>query len=76
MIHQFNIRNHSIYLKYGILFSYFEDNGTDIKADWEKMAAHAKTQEWWAIMQPMQEPLSSRKEGEWWAEMEEVIHFD
>jgi len=59
MIHQCNIRNYSIYLKDEILFSYFEYNGTDIKADWEKMAAHAKTQEWWAIMQPMQEPLSS-----------------
>jgi L-rhamnose mutarotase len=64
------------YLKDRILFSYSECNGTDIKADWEKMAAHAKTQEWWAIMQPMQEPLSSRKEGEWWAEMEEIFHFD
>jgi L-rhamnose mutarotase len=40
------------------------------------MAAHRKTQEWWAVMQPMQEPLPTRKEGEWWAEMEEVFHLD
>jgi L-rhamnose mutarotase len=40
------------------------------------MAAHIKTQEWWSIMQPMQEPLSTRREGEWWAEMEEVFHLD
>jgi len=41
-----------------------------------KMAAHPKTQEWWAIMKPMQEPLETRKDGEWWAEMEEVFHLD
>jgi L-rhamnose mutarotase len=76
MIHECNIRNYSIYLKDGTLFSYFEYHGIDIKADWDKMAAHTKTQEWWAIMKPMQEPVSTRKEGEWWAEMEEVFHFD
>jgi L-rhamnose mutarotase len=27
-------------------------------------------------MEPMQEPLSTRKQGEWWAEMEEVFHLD
>ena len=75
VIHECKIRNYSIYLKEGILFSYFEYHGTDLKADWDKMAAHAKTQEWWAIMQPMQEPVSARKEGEWWAEMEEVFHL-
>jgi len=41
-----------------------------------KMAAHPKTQEWWAIMKPMQQPLSTREEGEWWADMEEVFHAD
>ena len=71
-----NISNYSIYLKDGILFSYFEYRGTDLKSDWSKMAAHTKTQEWWSVMQPMQEPLSTRKEGEWWAEMEEVFHLD
>jgi L-rhamnose mutarotase len=76
MIQECNIRNYSIYLKDGILFSYFEYHGSDIKRDWDKMAAHAKTQEWWAIMQPMQEPVPTRKEGEWWAEMEEVFHLD
>jgi L-rhamnose mutarotase len=76
MIHECNIRNYSIYLKDGILFSYFEYHGSDMKGDWDKMAAHAKTQEWWAIMQPMQEPVPTRKEGEWWVEMEEVFHLD
>jgi L-rhamnose mutarotase len=75
-IRECNIRNYSIYLKDGILFSYFEYHGSDLKSDWDKMAAHAKTQEWWAVMEPMQEPLPTRKKGEWWAEMEEVFHLD
>jgi len=76
MLRECNIRNYSIFLKDGYLFSYFEYHGRDMEADWAKMAAHQKTQEWWAIMKPMQEPLPTRKEGEWWAEMEEVFHMD
>jgi len=71
-----SIRNYSIYLREGLLFSYFEYHGNDLKADWERMAAHPRTQEWWAIMRQLQEPLATRKEGEWWAEMEEVFHLD
>jgi len=76
MIHECNIRNYSIFFKDNTLFSYFEYHGNDIKGDWAKMAAHPKTQEWWAVMGPMQLPVATRKEGEWWAEMEEVFHFD
>ncbi|HEV2135987.1 MAG TPA: L-rhamnose mutarotase [Terracidiphilus sp.] len=76
MIAECNIRNYSIYLKDGFLFGYFEYHGTDFAADMKKMAADPKTQEWWAIMMPLQEPLASRKEGEWWAEMDEVFHAD
>ena len=76
MISECNMRNYSIYFKDDVLFSYFEYHGSDIKADWAKMAAHTKTQEWWAIMEPLQEPLATRKQGEWWAEMEEVFHLD
>jgi L-rhamnose mutarotase len=76
MIRECNIRNYSIYLKDGYLFSYFEYHGSDIQADRAKMAAHKKTQEWWAIMEPMQQPLETRAEGELWAEMEEVFHTD
>jgi len=75
-IRECNIRNYSIYLRDGILFSYFEYYGSNLQNDWDKMAAHAKTQEWWAVMKPMQEPLSTRKVGEWWAEMVEVFHLD
>jgi L-rhamnose mutarotase len=75
-IQECNIRNYCIYLKDGLLFSYFEHCGNNLQNDWNKMAAHAKTQEWWTVMNPMQEPLSARKEGEWWAEMEEVFDLD
>jgi len=69
-----NIRNYSIFHKDGYLFAYFEYVGEDFEADMRKMAADPKTQEWWRIMMPMQEPLATRREGEWWAEMEEVFH--
>jgi L-rhamnose mutarotase len=76
MIRQCNIRNYSIYHKDGTLFAYFEYVGDDFAADMARMAADPKTQEWWAIMKPMQEPLPTRAEGEWWANMEEVFHTD
>jgi L-rhamnose mutarotase len=71
-----NIRNYSIFFKDNMLFSYFEYHGNKMEDDWAKMAADPKTQEWWAVMKPMQEPLASRAEGEWWATMEEVFHLD
>jgi L-rhamnose mutarotase len=71
-----NIRNYSIFLKGNFLFAYFEYHGTNFEADMARMAADAKTQEWWAIMEPMQEPLETRASGEWWAAMEEVFHTD
>jgi L-rhamnose mutarotase len=75
-ISECNIRNYSVFLLGDVLFGYFEYHGEDIKKDWAKMADDQRTQEWWAIMGPMQEPLPIRKEGEWWAEMEEVFHLD
>jgi len=64
------------YLKDDLLFGYFEYHGTDYAADMARMAADPKTQEWWAIMMPMQKPLETRAPGEWWANMEEVFHCD
>ncbi len=71
-----NIRNYSIYLKDGYLFSYFEYWGNDFAADMAKMAADPTTQAWWKLTDPCQEPLETRAEGEWWARMEEVFHWD
>ena len=76
MIHQCNLRNYSIFYQDGLLFSYFEYVGDDYAADMARMAADPRTREWWAWMEPMQEPVPTRKEGEWWAEMEEVFHTD
>lgn len=77
-ISECNITNYSIYLKEpeNLLFAYWEYRGTDFAADGARMAADPKTQEWWDICMPMQEPLDTRKEGEWWAMMEEVFHHD
>lgn len=76
MIYKCNIRNYSIFLRGNLLFAYFEYIGDDFEADMTRMAADRKTQEWWAIMEPMQAPLENRTEGEWWATMEEVFHTD
>jgi len=71
-----NIKNYTIFHKDELLFASFEYHGDDFDADMQKMADDPKTQEWWAIMMPMQAPLDTRKEGEWWADMEEVFHLD
>jgi L-rhamnose mutarotase len=76
MIYQCNMRNYSIFHKDGFLFAYFEYVGEDWAADAAKMAADPKTQEWWALTMPMQEPLQTRRPGEWWADMDEVFHVD
>ncbi len=75
-IRRCHIHNYSIYSKDGLLFAYFEYHGTDYAADMARMAADPTTQEWWAIMMPMQEPLPTRAPGEWWANMPEVFHTD
>lgn len=75
-IYDCNIRNYSIYLKDGMLFSYFEYIGEDYAWDMARMGADPATQEWWKLTDPCQEPLPTRQEGEWWAKMEEVFHTD
>jgi L-rhamnose mutarotase len=78
MISKCHIRNYSIFLKEpeNLLFGYWEYHGTDFEADAAKMAADPKTQEWWDVCMPLQQPLETRKEGEWWAMMDEVFHHD
>src|SRR3954454_9841744 len=67
-----NIRNYSIFRHQNLLFAYFEYTGNDYEADMAKMAADPKTQEWWSINQPLQQPLNP--EGDWWTGMKEVFH--
>lgn len=76
MLKKCNIQNYSIYYRDGQLFSYLEYTGTDFDADMAKMAADPKTQEWWKLTDPCQEPVDSAEEGVWWADMEEVYHLN
>jgi L-rhamnose mutarotase len=71
-----HIGNYSIFHKDSVLYSYFEYWGDDFAADMKLMAADPATRRWWAIMEPMQDPLPTRAPGEWWARMEEVFHVD
>jgi len=75
-IHKSNIRNYSIFLRDGLLFSYFEYTGNDYEKDMARIGQDAVTQEWWKLTDPMQEPLGTRKEGEWWASIEEIFHWE
>ena len=75
-IRESNIHNYSIFLKDSFLFAYYEYTGDDWSADMAKLAASPRMREWWDLMEPMQDPLPTRKEGEWWARMEEVFHTD
>lgn len=76
MIHDCNIRNYSIYLRDGWLFSYFEYVGDDFEADMKKMGEDPHTKRWWAETDPCQRPVDTAKPGEWWADMDEVYHLD
>lgn len=69
-----NIRNYSIFRHEHTLFAYFEYVGDDYAADMARMAADPKTQEWWRITEPMQEPLPGRAAGQWWLPLPEVFH--
>ena len=55
--------------RYGVLIGlkpeaeakYREHHGTDFAADMAKMAADKTTQEWWAIMMPLEDPFRRLK---------------
>jgi L-rhamnose mutarotase len=74
-IHDSNIRNYSIFLREGMLFSYYEYHGQYYEGDMQKISEDTITRDWWKLTDPMQEPIQDRKEGEWWASMDEIGHF-
>jgi len=76
-ISECNIRNYTIFLREpeNLLFACWDYVGDDFNADMERMKLHKKTQEWWALTDPCQVPLDSRKPDEQWARMEEVFHL-
>ena len=70
-----NIRNYSIFLHEPdhLMFAYYEYHGADFDADMERMAADARTQDWWALCKPMMVPLASRKAGKFWVAMDRIF---
>lgn len=70
-----HVRNYSIFLRDGLLFSYLEYDGDDYQADMATLADDVETQRWWALTDPCQEPVDAA-DGVWWAPMEEVFHSD
>ncbi|MFF7472264.1 L-rhamnose mutarotase [Streptomyces sp. NPDC008092] len=70
------IGNYSIFLRDGLLFSYFEYSGNDYAADTALIAADPVTREWWTLTDPCQQPLDTAAPGERWAPAEEVFHLD
>ena len=70
------VRNYSIFLRDGLLFSYLEYTGDDWSAAQAEIAADPDTQRWWLLTDPMQEPLPTAAEGDWWAPIQEVFHLD
>jgi L-rhamnose mutarotase len=75
-IRRCNIRNYSIFRFDRTLFAYFEYVGSDFARDMAAMAADPKTQEWWKLTEPLQDPLVSRGAGDWWTVMTEVFHTE
>jgi L-rhamnose mutarotase len=76
MIRECNIRNFSIFLRDGYLFSYYEYVGDSYEKDMAKMAEDPETRRWWTFTDPCQRPVDSAGEGARWADMEEVFHCD
>ena len=75
-IHRANIRNYSIYRFGDLLFAYFEYVGDDFRADMAAMAADPEVQRWWALTDPMQDPIPERAAGDWWLTLTEIFHTD
>lgn len=69
------IKNYSIFLLDGMLFSYYEYAGNNYDADM-KALGDSTTKDWWKLTNPMQEPLPDRKKREWWTEMEEILNLE
>jgi cytidyltransferase-like protein len=61
------IRNYSIFLHDGVLFSHLEYVGAHYAADMAAIADDETTRQWWLLTDPMQTPLPERQAGERWA---------
>ncbi|WP_231954976.1 L-rhamnose mutarotase [Occultella aeris] len=70
-----HVHNYSIYRFGTTLFSYFEYRGEDYEADLAAIAADPTTQEWWSVVNPLQQPMDGLPAGQW-LEIPEVFHTD
>jgi L-rhamnose mutarotase len=70
------IRNYSIFLRDGVLFSYLEYIGDDYERDMAIIADDDETKRWWTLTEPCQAPVDGAAATEWWAPADEVFHFD
>jgi L-rhamnose mutarotase len=68
------ITNYSIFLRDGMLFSYYEYVGDDHEHDLAAMAEDEETRRWWELTDPCQQPVPSAAPGERWAPLTEVFH--
>ena len=75
-IHDCNLRNYSIFIRDGMLFTYCEYIGSDYESDMKKIAASADMQKWWGLVKPLMSPLKTRKKDEFWADMQSIFYQD
>ena len=71
-----SVRNYSIFIRDGVLFSYLEYTGSDYERDMAEIATDEATRSWWRLTDPCQQPLDTAEDGEWWAPAEEIFHLD
>lgn len=76
MIEACNIRNYSIFLKGGYVFSYYEYVGDDYAADMRKMEEDPATKQWWEHTHPCFECYAMDSESEFCADMEQIFYFN
>ena len=62
-----NVRNFSIFLRDGMLFSYLEYAGDDFAGDMATVAQDEATRRWWVLTDPCQQPLPTAEDNQWWA---------
>jgi L-rhamnose mutarotase len=75
-IRRSGIVNYSIFLRDGLLFSYYEYIGDDYQRDLAAIASDPQTQRWWQLTDPCQQPVPTAAAGEHWAPMTEVFHTE
>ncbi len=74
-LHAAGITNYSIFLRDGLLFSYFEYAGENLEADLAALDSDATMQQWLRVTGECQQPLPSARPGERWVPAVEVYRL-